>query len=128
MSRYLHERLIDWQKVVLRKVHVSFGTSEHWVLICVKHIYNFCLIHASFVMLSHVSTIILHHFYTFCRTNLLTRYPLPVSCFCCFCISEKIYHRKYSRIALENYGEFLFDKMESESKGRPGGHPGARGS
>ena len=32
-------------------------------------------------MLSHVFTIILHHFYAFCRTNLLTRCPVPVPCF-----------------------------------------------
>ena len=67
-------------------------------MIRVKRIYNFLLIHASFVMLSHVSTIILHHFYAFCRTNLLTRCLVPVSCFCCFCISENLLLEIFSEL------------------------------
>ena len=58
------------------------------MLIRVKCTYNFLLIHASFVMSSHLSTIILYLFYAFCRTNLLTRCLVSVSCFCSFCISE----------------------------------------
>ena len=73
-------------------------------------------------MLSHVSTIILHIFYAFCRTNLLTRCPVLVPCFCYLFVSE-IYFWKYSRIALEIYGEFLFTTMKYQSEGEPEGRP-----
>ena len=95
-------------------------------LIRVKHIYNFLLIHASFVMLSHVSIIILHHFYAFFRTNLLTRCPVPVSCFCCFCISE-IYFWKYSRNWTKIYGDFLCEGRHQKTKGQPWGPPTGQG-
>ena len=81
------------------------------MLICLRRIYNFWVIHASFVILSHVFIIIYIIFYAFYWTNLLTRCPVPVPCFCCLFVSE-IYFWKYSRIALEIYGDFLFAKMK----------------
>ena len=92
------------------------------MLIRVKRIYNFWVIHASFFMLSHVSIIILHHFYAFCRTNLLTRCPVSVSCFCCF-VFQKIHHRKYRQIKLKIYGDCLCDGRHQKTEGAPGGPP-----
>src|SRR3954463_8858291 len=57
------------------------------MLIHPKRIYNFCLLHAYFVWLCHV---FLKLPYTFEHiwTNLLTQCTqLPVTVFCCFCIS-----------------------------------------
>src|SRR3954467_4126056 len=57
------------------------------MLIRPKRIYNFYLLHACFVLLCHV---FLELSYTFepIWTNLLTQCTqLPVSFFCCFCIS-----------------------------------------
>src|SRR3954465_4212716 len=57
------------------------------MLIGPKRIYNFWLLHACFVWLCHV---LLELSYTFepIWTNLLTQCTqLPVSIFCCFCIS-----------------------------------------
>ena len=57
------------------------------MVICPKHIYNFCLLHAWFVWLCRV---LLEFSYTFDHiwTNLLTQCTqLPVPVFCCFCIS-----------------------------------------
>src|SRR3954463_9240065 len=79
------------------------------MLICPKRIYNFCLLHACFVRLRHV---LLELSYTFEHiwTNLLTQCTqLPVTVFCCFCISsfltiksapkipEKLYKKSASR-------------------------------
>ena len=87
--------------------HCSFKSLvwKTWV-IRVKRIYNFLVIHANFVMLSHVPIIISHHFYAFCWTNLLTRCPVPVPYFCCFCISENHFW-KYSRNWTKIYGDIL---------------------
>ena len=74
---------------------------------------NFWLIHASFVMLSHVSTIILHHFYAFFRTNLLTRCPVPVSWFRCFCISENLLLQIFSELD-ENLRRFFMRNKTPE--------------
>src|SRR3954463_1755191 len=79
------------------------------MLIRPKRIYNFCLLHACFVRLCHF---LLELSYTFesIWTNLLTQCTqLPVSVFCCFCISgfpaiksapkipEKLYKKSASR-------------------------------
>ena len=87
-------------------------------MIRVKRIYNFWVIHANFVILSHVSIIISHHFYAFCWTNLLTRCPVPVPCFCYFCISE-IYFGKYSRNWTKIYGDFLCEIRHLKTEGQP---------
>ena len=80
-------------------------------------------------MLSHVSNLILHHFYAFCRTNLLTRCLVPVSCFCCFCISENLLLEIFSELD-ENLRELLLRQDEdgvrraaSEAPHRPGAAP-----
>ena len=98
-------------------------------IIRVKSIYNFLLIHASFVMLSHVFIIILHYFYVFCRTNLLTRYLVPVSCFCCFCISENLLLEIFSELDENFRGIFIQWKAPGHQRGawgathRPGAAP-----
>ena len=63
-------------------------------------------------------------FHMFSGTNLLTRCPVPVSVFCLFFLSEKLY-RKYSRNGLKIYDEFLFTRTMTESKGEPEGRPTA---
>ena len=96
-------------------------------MIRVKRIYNFLLIHAFFVMLSHVSIIILHHFYAFCRTNLLRRCLVSVSCFCCFCISENLLLEIFSELDENLRGIFTRRKAPGHQRGAWGGHPQARG-
>ena len=91
------------------------------MLICVKRIYNFLLIHASFVMLSHVFNIILHHFYAFCRTNLLTRCLVPVSCFCCFCISENLLLKIFSELDENLRRIFIRRKAPGDQRATWGG-------
>ena len=49
-----------------------------------------------------------------CSSDL--RCPGPISVFCLFLVSEKLY-MKYSRIALIIYEGFLFTGKETESKG-----------
>ena len=51
---------------------------------------------------------------------------MSVSCFCCLFISET-YHSKYSRNALKIYEDFLFAKMEFQSRGQPWGPPTGQG-
>ena len=48
--------------------------------------------------------------------------PSASSLFCCLFVSE-IYFWKYSRIALEIYGEFLFATMKYQSEGELEGRP-----
>ena len=98
-------------------------------LIRVKCIYNFLVIHANFVMLSHVSIIISLYFYAFCWTNLLTTCPVPVSCFCYFCISENLLLEIFSELD-ENLRELFLRQDEdgvqraaSEAPHRPGEAP-----
>ena len=79
------------------------------MLVRVKRIYNFSVIHASFVMLSHVFNIILHHFYAVCRTNLLTRCPVLVPCFCAEIVAES-YFWKYSENWTKIDEDFLLKK------------------
>ena len=56
----------------------------------------------------------------------MKRCPVPVSCFCCFCISE-IYFWKYSRNWTEICGEFLLDGRHLKTKGQPWGPPTGQG-
>ena len=88
------------------------------MLIRLRRIYNFLVIHASFVILSHVFTVI----YIICRTNLLTRCPVPVPYFCCLFVSE-IYFWKYSRNALQIFVDILFAKTKYQTEGEPEGRP-----
>ena len=74
------------------------------------------MLHAMF------STCFPYVFRMFSGTNLLTRCPGPVSVFCLFLVSEKLY-RKYSRIELIIYKEFLFTGKETESNGELEGRP-----
>ena len=66
-----------------------------------------------------------HHFYAFCWTNLLTRCPVPVPCFCCFCISGN-HVCKYSRNWTKIYGDFLCEIRHMKTKGEPKGPPTGR--
>ena len=86
------------------------------MLIRVKRIYNFLLFHASFVMLSNVFNIILHNFNVFYRTNLLTRCPVLVSCFCCFCISENLPQEIFSECAGNLRGVFIRQKTPKDQR------------
>ena len=54
------------------------------------------MFHAHIISFFTCFTCILLHLFTFSWTNLLTRCPVPVSCFLLFFISENL-HRKYSR-------------------------------
>ena len=92
------------------------------MLICVKRIYNFWVIHANFVMLSHVSIIISHHFYAFWWTNLLTRCPVLVFCFCPFRISESAPQEISSELP-GNLRRFLCEELHLKTKGEPQGPP-----
>ena len=83
------------------------------------------MIHVNFVMLSHVPIITSHHFYAFYWTNLLTRCPVPVPCFCYFCISENHFW-KYSRNWTKIYGDFLCEIRHPKTKGEPKGPPTGR--
>ena len=80
------------------------------------------MLHANFVMLSHVSIIISHHFYAFCWTNLLTRCPVLVPCFC-YSFVSKFYFWKYSRNAMEIFEDFLFATTKYQTEGEPEGRP-----
>ena len=66
-----------------------------------------------FYMLSFV-------FWMVSQTNLLTRGPVPVSIFCCFCISEK-FLKKYSRKGLKIYGDQYLPGTEKMPEGDPEG-------
>ena len=63
-------------------------------------------------------------FQMFSQTNLLTRRPVPVSIFCCFCISENSL-KKYSRKGLKIYGDLFFTGTKIVSKGETRGSPEA---
>ena len=82
------------------------------------------MIHASFVMLSHVSIIILHHFYAFCRTNLLTRCPVPVL-FLLFLYFRNLLLEIFSELD-ENLRRFLCEIRHLKTKGEPEGPPTGR--
>jgi hypothetical protein len=64
-------------------------------------------------------------FNVFSGTNLLTRCHSVSSCFCCFCISEKLY-RKYSQNWMKQKLKFLITWHEDGVQRRVGGGP--RGS
>src|SRR3954471_4332865 len=106
------------------------------MLIRPKRIYNFCFLHACFVRLCHV---LLELSYTFepIWTNLLTQCTqLPVSVFCCFCISGFPAIKSAPKIPGKIYKKSAQQKLpESPREGRgattrqPGGqvarpHPG----
>ena len=54
------------------------------------------MFHAHIISFVTCFICILLHLFTFSWTNLLTRCPVPVSCFLLFFVSENL-HRKYSR-------------------------------
>ena len=113
----------------LRRYSVVFNLilrNACWIVIRVKRIYNFLLFHATYMSLLHVFITLLHNFLAFCRTNLLTRCPVPIPCFCCF-LFQKSYLRKYSRNWTIIYKDFYSTKGSRRPKGDLGGHPGVRG-
>ena len=67
-------------------------------------------------MLSHVSIIISHLFYAFCWTNLLARCLVPVSCFCCFCISENLLLEIFSELDENLQGIFNRRKTPEDQR------------
>ena len=70
-----------------------------------------------FYMFSHVFPMFSNIFHTFSWTNLFTSCLVPAYVFCMFLVLEKLY-RKYSRIELIIYEEFLFTETETKSKGQ----------
>ena len=102
---------------------VTFPTGRgNMALIRVKRIYNFWSCHVWFSSLLHVYGTLLHHFEAFYWTNLLTRCPVLVSCFCDVFVA-KSYFWKYSRNWTKIYEDFLLDKWRPEPKGRPREQP-----
>src|SRR4051794_41814177 len=65
----------------------------------------------------------------FSGTNLLTRCHSASSCFCCFCISAKLY-RKYSRNCMGQIASIIKSRNEDCVRRRPerggGGGPGGQ--
>ena len=67
---------------------------------------------------------ILLHLFMFSWTNLLTRCPVPVSCFMLFFVSEKL-HRKYSRNCMGKNHRKYFPGKYTETEGETEGGRGA---
>ena len=96
------------------------------MLIRLKRINNFWVIHASFVILSHIFTInyiIFMHFVglTYWQD---AKCQFPVIAVFVF---QKSHNRKYRRIALKIYGEFLCKIRHHHVEGQPGGPPRGQG-
>ena len=121
----------------MHPTHLDRGGGEEVnLLIRPKRIYNFCLLHACFVWLCHA---LLELSYTFKHiwTNLLTQCTqLPVSVFCCFCISSFPAIKSAPKIPGKIYKKSAQQKLPESPKERrratpsqPGGqvarpHPG----
>ena len=95
-----------------------------WELIRLERIYNFWCSMLVFYPITYVFYMFPFIFRLFSWTNLLTRCPVPVSVFCCFCISEK-FLKKYSRNGLKIHGHWFLPQTKTESKGEPEGGQGA---
>jgi hypothetical protein len=81
------------------------------------------MLHACLYTICFVFCYTSWHFYAFSRTNLLTRCHSASSCFCCFCVSEKL-HRKYSRNWTKQKTKFLFFPKCHGVRSRDGGESG----
>ena len=112
-----HKTSMDHSKII-----DTFETYQR-----VKRIYNFSVIHANFVILSHVFTINYIIFMNFIGLTYWQDAKCQFPVFAIF-VFQKSHNKKYRRIALKIYGDFLCDGRHPWTKGRPGGHPGARGN
>ena len=83
--------------------------AEPWAesMIRVKRIYNFLLFHACFTSIPHVCTLLLYHFKAFYLTNLLTRCPVPLPCFCDAFVAEKLLLQIFSELHENLRGVFI---------------------
>ena len=77
-------------------------------------------------MVSHVFHMFSLIFRMFSWTNLLTRCPVPVSIFCCFCILEK-FLKKYSRNGLKSTEISFYPEQRQRPKDTRRGALGSRG-
>src|SRR3954467_13970790 len=94
------------------------------MLIRPKRIYNFCLLHASFGRYCY-DIYTLPYTFDHIWTNLLTQCtPVPVSVFCCFCISGFPFTKTARKIPEKIYKKSAFQKTPGTRR-RARGEPGA---
>ena len=82
------------------------------------------MFHAHIISFVTCFICILLHLFTFSWTNLLTRCPVPVSCFLLFFVSENL-HRKYSRNCMGRKPPSIFSRHIHGHRRRDGGGCGA---
>src|SRR3954467_9357295 len=96
------------------------------MLIRPKRIYNFCLLHASFGRYCY-DIYTLPYTFDHIWTNLLTQCtPVPVSVFCCFCISGFPITKTARKIPEKLYKKSAFQKLPGTRSRAGGGHQGSR--
>src|SRR3954453_21470487 len=78
------------------------------------------MLHACFVYDPTCFMCIFIQYLAFSGPNLLTRCHSVSSCFCCFCISEKLY-RKYSRNCMGQIASIIKSRNEDCARRRPEG-------
>src|SRR3954468_20151974 len=94
------------------------------MLIRPKRIYNFCLLHASFGWYCY-DIYTLPYTFDHIWTNLLTQCtPVPVSVFCCFCISGFPITKTARKIPEKLYKKSAFRKLPRTRSRAGGGPPG----
>jgi hypothetical protein len=94
------------------------------LLIRLKRIYNFLcfmLVYTPFAMCFVTLRGVFMHFL---ELTYLRDATVPVPCFCCFCVSEKL-HRKFSRNWTKQKPKFLFFLRRHGVQSWDGGGPGA---
>src|SRR3954463_4452400 len=95
------------------------------MLIRPKRIYNFCLLHASFGRYCYDIYTLLYNF-DHLWTNLLTQCtPVPVSVFCCFCISGFSITKTVRKIPEKIYKKSAFRNLPEPRSSAGGGPLGA---
>ena len=80
------------------------------------------MFHAHIISFVTCFICILLHLFTFSWTNLLTRCPVPISCFLLFFVSENL-HRKYSRNCTGRKPSLLFSRHAHGVQRGEGGEP-----
>ena len=78
----------------------------------------------SFLQITFIMHLFSFVFWMFSWTNLLTRCPVPVFVFCCFCISEN-FLKKYSRKGLKIHGDHFYPERRDCPKESQRGALGA---
>src|SRR3954467_7890463 len=94
------------------------------MLIRPKRIYNFCLLHASFGRYCYDIYTLPYNF-DHIWTNLLTQCtPVPVSVFCCFCVSGFSITKTARKISEKIYKKSAFRNLPGPRRRAGGGPPG----